>query len=168
MVGRSHVTVENFHVEAGKVEEFARAVHDDNPVHRSEATAHAAGNPTIPAPLTFTRTDRFPRYCPPHLKDSPRRGFGLGFDRERTVHGEQEYEFDRPVYVGDTLTGTTTLTDVFQKEGSRGGLMTFAVLETEYRDKAGNRVLVARQTRIELAGESDERRERNDGGESDG
>lgn len=155
MVGRSVVTVEDLRIEAGKVEEFARAVHDDNPVHRDEEAAAAAGLFGIVAPLTFTRTAWFPRYRPDHLEGGPRRGFDLGFDRGRTVHGEQAYEFDRPVVVGDVLTGTTTLTDVYRKEGVRGGSMTFAVLETDFHDESGDRVIGVRQTRIELAPETD-------------
>lgn len=38
-VGKSEVRVEGFTIEAGKVEEFARAVKSDDPVHRDEATA---------------------------------------------------------------------------------------------------------------------------------
>lgn len=155
LVGTSKITVEDFHVEAGKVEEFARAIEDDNPVHRSQEAADQQGFSAIPAPLTFSRVSVFPRYQPDGDTD-----FDLGFDRQQTVLGEREFEFERPLYVGDTLTGTTTLTDVFQKEGSRGGLMTFAVLETEYRDQGGELVATERTTKIETAdlsgGESDD------------
>jgi acyl dehydratase len=60
MVGQSVVTVEGLTVEAGKVEEFARALRDDNPVHRSETTATERDHHAIPAPLTFLRTAKFP------------------------------------------------------------------------------------------------------------
>ena len=152
MVGQSRVTVENFVVEPGKVEEFARAIDDRNPVHRSEEAAEERGFDAVPAPLTFTRVSRFPRYCPPDLSDADRRGFDLGFDRRYTVHGDQEYVYERPLLAGDTLTGTKTLVDVYRKEGGRGGTMTFAELETEYRDEEGELVLTERKTRIETAG----------------
>lgn len=158
MVGTSRVTIENLQVEAGKVEEFARAIRNDDPVYRSEEVAGERGYDAIPAPLTFTRTQMFPRYCPPELRGKKRRGFDIGFDQRYTVHGEHEYEYERPIYVGETLTGTKTLVDVFQKEGGRGGLMTFAILETEYHTDDGELILTERQTRIETSGidESDE------------
>ena len=131
MVGTSVVTVDGFEVEGGKVEEFARAVKDDNPAHRSQEAAEAQGFDRVPAPLTYARVSSFPRY---RVVDG--RGIDLGFRREYSIHGEQSYEFERPLEVGDVLTGTTTLTDVYQREGSRGGTMTFAVLETEYRDES--------------------------------
>ncbi len=147
MVGTSVVTVDGFEVEAGKVEEFARAVRDDNPAHRSQEAAAEQGFDRVPAPLTFARVSSFPRY-----RAVDGRGIDLGFRREYSIHGEQSYEFERPLQVGDVLTGTTTLTDVYQREGSRGGTMTFAVLETEYRDESDELVVVDRATAIETAG----------------
>ncbi|MFC7318664.1 FAS1-like dehydratase domain-containing protein [Halomarina halobia] len=150
LVGTSVVTAEDLTVEAGKVEEFARAIGDDNPVYREEAVAADRGYDAVPAPLTFTRTTLFPRYRPAGVDSY--RGFDLGFDPEYSVHGEQAYEFERPLLVGDVLTGTTTLTDVFRRDGSRGGTMTFAVLETEYRDADGELVVTEEATIIETGG----------------
>lgn len=147
MVGTSVVTVEGFEIEAGKVEEFARAVKDDNPAHRSRAAASEQGFDSIPAPLTYARVSDFPRY-----RAVEGRGIDIGFERAYSIHGEQTYEFERPLKVGDVLTGTTTLTDVYQRDGSRGGTMTFAVLETEYRDDDGELVVTDRATVIETAG----------------
>lgn len=156
LVGTSVVTVEEFEIEAGKVEEFARAVHDDDPVYRDEEVAKERGFDGIPAPLTFERVSAFPRY-----RTVEKYGIDLGFQEEYTIHGEQAYEYERPVVVGDVLTGTTTLTDVYERNGNRGGTMTFAVLETEYTDEDGELVLTARSTAIETAaaiggGEDDE------------
>lgn len=41
---------------------------------------------------------------------------------------------DQPLYVGDVLSGETTLLDVYQKEGRHGGTITFADLETASDD----------------------------------
>jgi hypothetical protein len=152
MVGKSRVTVEDFTVESGKVEEFARASRIADPVHRSLEEAQQAGFENIPAPLTFTRIKKLPQFCPPELEGETRRGFDVGFDRKHSVHGEQEYYYERPLYVGETLTGTTTLVDAFQKEGRRGGKMTFVILETEYRTDDAELVLTDRLTRIETSG----------------
>ena len=145
IVGESVTTVEEFVVEAGKVEEFARAVGDDDPVYRDPEVAAARGFEAVPAPLTFVRTTDFPRY-------RTGEGVELGFRHEHTLHGEQAYEYDRPLVVGDTLTGETAVVNAYERDGSRGGTMTFAEVETEYRDASGERVLVSRATAIETGG----------------
>lgn len=150
MVGETHHVVENFEIEAGKVEEFARAVKDDNPAHRKEQAATEQGFGAVPAPLTFTRTAYFPRYRPEGVDEM--RPFDLGFYREYSVHGEQEYEFERPLEVGDVLSGEVTLTDVYEREGSRGGKMTFAEYELKYYDQNDEHVLTVRSTSIETGG----------------
>ena len=147
LVGTSVVTVEEFEIEAGKVEEFARAVKDDDPIHRDETAATERGFERIPAPLTFERVSMFPRY-----RTVEKYGIDLGFQEEYTIHGEQAYEYERPMMVGDVLTGETTLVDVYERDGNRGGTMTFAVLETEYTDQDGDLVLTARSTAIETPG----------------
>lgn len=154
IVGETHRVVEDLVVEAGKVDEFARAVGDDNPAHCDARAAVRQGFDAIPAPLTFTRTAYFPRYRPEGVTDI--RPFDLGFDPARRVHGEHEFEFDRPVVVGDVLSGTISLVDVFQREGSRGGPMTFAVYELVYRDQDDECVLTERWTSIETGRPIDE------------
>lgn len=153
-VGESRTTVVDFSVERGKVEEFARAVYDRNPAHRDAAAARELGFDAVPAPLTFTRTSYFQRYRPPgvdvHL------GFDLGLDQDHLVHGEQSYEFVRPVTVGDTLSGETFLEDVYQREGGRGGTLTFVVLRTEYRDEDDDLVQAETNVRIETEGAIDD------------
>ena len=159
LVGETRLTVEEFVVERGKVAEFARAVHDPADVYLDERAAVDAGYETIPAPPTFVRTAYFPRYRP----DDTGQGLGfhedLGFHQPRTVHGEQRYEYDRPLLVGDELTGRTTLEDVFERDGRRGGTLTFAVLRTDFTDTAGEHVLSDWNTRIEtgqaIEGESE-------------
>lgn len=148
LIGQSVQTVEDFAIERGKVAEFARAVKDPCPLFHDADAAAAAGYPAIVAPPTFTRV----AYYPHNRADDgePNFGFDLGFDRSRTVHGEQEYEYARPVYVGDELSGTTTLTDVYERDGSDGTTLTFAVLETVYRTESDERVVTERRTRIEI------------------
>lgn len=150
VVGTTRKNVEGLHVEAGKVTEFARAVGDDNPAHYNEAAAATQGFDEIPAPLTFVRTAYFPRYRPAGVDEF--RPFDLGFRREDTLHGEQAFEFERPLEVGDTLHGEITFTDLYQKHGSHGGPMTFAEFEIRYYDEADDLVVTERQTIIETDG----------------
>ncbi|WP_407934087.1 FAS1-like dehydratase domain-containing protein [Halocatena halophila] len=147
-VGDSVVTVEEFAVTAGKVAEFSRAITDPNPVFLDESAAGERGHDRMPAPPTFTRVSTFTRYRPPN---TPEYGIELGFDPERLLHGEQSYEYERPVRVGDVLSGTSTLTDVYRRDGRRGGTMTFAELETSFTDQHGEHVLTECSTTIETA-----------------
>lgn len=148
-VGDKCVTVKNLRIEAGKVAEFAEAIGDDDPIYRDGDVAEQRGFERIPAPLTFTRTAYFSRYRPDGV-DNLTLGFDLGFDENRTIHGEQAYEFERTPTVGDLLTGTTTLSDVFQRDRADDSTMTFAVLETEYRDQDESTVMTVESTRIEM------------------
>lgn len=150
LVGTSVETVTDLRVDRSKVDEFATTLRNDDPIYRDHDAADERGYETIPAPMIFTRIAYFDRYRPGDIGNDL--GFDLGFDPDNVLHGEQAYEFERPLYVGDRLTGTTTLTDVRQSEGGRGGTMTFAVYETEYYDEDDELVLTERVTRIETGG----------------
>jgi hydroxyacyl-ACP dehydratase HTD2-like protein with hotdog domain len=71
----------------------------------------------------------------------------LGLDFMTLVHGEQEFEYVRPVRAGETLTLTGRIADVYEKTGSSGTL-DFVVLETEACDATGARVFFSRNTLI--------------------
>jgi hydroxyacyl-ACP dehydratase HTD2-like protein with hotdog domain len=60
------------------------------------------------------------------------------------LHGEEEFEYHRPIVVGDVLVGEGVLTDIYEKE-SKGRTMTFVVIETVWRDDAtGDKVVTER------------------------
>src|SRR5262249_32677266 len=138
-IGRKGEPV-TMHVERGKIREFARAIKDDDPLYWDEAHAQREAGGIMP-PVTFLQTAT-------HWDDGRGRP-RLPFDLKRTLHREQEYEFLAPIHVGDVLTAVSTIVDVYEKPGKRGGSMTFAVTETEYRNQAGTLVARARQVGIE-------------------
>lgn len=153
MVGRSVETVEGLRVEPGKVEEFARAITDENPIYRDASIAESRGFDGVAAPLTFTRTADFPRYRPAEF--AGKFGFDLGFSPTSTLHGEQEYKFHRPLSAGDVLSATATLQDVYRRTSGRGGEMTFAVIEEVFEDGDSDPVVTVRSTYIETNGVSE-------------
>ena len=110
-----------FTVETGKVREFARAI----------------GTPHDDVPLTFT-------VVAGHYRDARAAVERLGLDIRRVVVGEVEWEYERPVVVGDALHGRRV---VAGRRESRG--MTFVTLETEFRDGAGKVALRQREVLIE-------------------
>ena len=52
------------------------------------------------------------------------------------VHGEQEFELLKPIFVGDVLTWTQRIADIHEKAGARGGTMKFAMVEGNYSQSA--------------------------------
>jgi hypothetical protein len=126
-----------FTVEAGKVREFARAVFDTS--RQGDA---APPPPTFPVCVTAAFIETLV-------------GDILKLDRRRTVHGEQEYEYARPLRVGDRLLCRGRIAEDYVKEGRRGGRMRFVVAEVEMRDAAtGELVLRERSTAIETSAEA--------------
>jgi acyl dehydratase len=129
-------------VEFGKIREFARAIKDDNPLYFDEAHAKREAGGVMPPP-TFTMTQAF--------WEGPESRIELDLDLRRVLHGEQEFEYVKPVYAGDVLTGQGRISAVEKRPGKRGGEMTLVTLETEYKNQKGEVCLYARSTIIETA-----------------
>jgi acyl dehydratase len=132
----------SFGVEAGKVQEFARAIQDPAPRYRDAAAAAAEGFEGVPAPLTFT-------VVAGHHRDAAAAVRRLGLDIARVVVGEVEWRYERPVLAGERLDGRRVVADVRRREGGRGGAMTLVTLETEFRDEAGEVAVRQREVLIE-------------------
>lgn len=126
-------------VERGKIAEFARAVQNSSDAYTAEG---AVAPPTFPQSMALWRA-REPR---------PDSGTGRGgLDMRRVLHGEQEFEYVRPLRAGDVLTASSHVKDRFEKEGKRGGTMTFIVSETVFRDQDGEIVAYSRGTTIQTS-----------------
>lgn len=139
------------HVERGPVQAFADAVTDPNPIYHDLEAARAAGFSSIPAPPTFTfaaaNWGAFPEDQPP----DPTGGSdpmaevmgGLMAEGGLILHGEQEFEYHKPVEVGMTLHHEGRVVDLYTKE-SKGKVMTFLVVENVFRDDDGEPVVTER------------------------
>ena len=127
-------------VELGKIREFARATKSTNPAY-----VGAPGDAPV-SPGTFLITAAF--WQPPEANPwstIPR-------NLERLLHGEQEFTFTgEPPRAGTQLTGVSRIDRVYEKEGGRGGTMTFTETVTEFRDQDGALVAEARSTSIETS-----------------
>jgi acyl dehydratase len=137
-------------VERGPVSAFARAVKDSNPVYQDARSAKAAGFADIPAPPTFPFAMPYWGVFPelqeglepvgpnPLWKVMGKLGPGL------ILHGEQEFEYHRPVAVGDVLRGEDVIAEVYERETEKA-VMTFVVTETKWTDvNTGEAVVTAR------------------------
>jgi acyl dehydratase len=125
----------SFTVERDKVNQFARAVGETDPIFTDPEVAKAAGYPEQVAPLTFATVLQMAAsgYV---VNDQD-----LHLDYTRVVHGEQEFEYARPLFVGDTLTAVPRVRDIYSK-----GPNEFLVIEAEIKDPSGKTVVVSRST----------------------
>lgn len=124
-----------YEVTSDSIREFADAIGDPNPIYRDEVAAQNAGEKTIIAPPTYLTKLNFV-YGPQMLADPE-----LGLNYAMVVHGEQEYEYVRPVRAGDMLVAKPRIADIFAK-GRNEFLITEATIETQ----DGEKVAVARST----------------------
>lgn len=67
----------------------------------------------------------------------------LGLDLSRVLHGEQAYEWARPIEAGEVLTAEATIEQVRAK-----GAVELLTLRTDLRDAAGRIVVVGRSTLV--------------------
>ena len=105
-VGRSYVAPETYEVSRVKIREFAAAIGDNNPVFRDPEAARAAGYPDVIAPPTFPIVFTLSG-AGEALRDPE-----LGLNFAMVVHGEQRFEYTRPIYAGDVLNCTSTITEI--------------------------------------------------------
>ncbi len=68
----------------------------------------------------------------------------LALDFRKVVHGSQEYEFHRPLRIGETVMIHARITSIRQKGGNG-----FLALEMQFNGADGETVAIARSTMIE-------------------
>jgi acyl dehydratase len=122
-------------VEADRVTQFAEAIGEEDPRFREADAARAEGHPGQLAPPTFPTVVQILASAQVVLDQE------LGLDYSRVVHGEQEFEWRRPIAVGDLLRATPRIADIYAK-----GPNEFLVIESEISDPGGEVVCVSRAT----------------------
>lgn len=124
-----------FTVDRAHVLAFCDAIGEEAPVFRSAEAAAAAGYQEQLAPPTFVAAMQ------PMVSGQVVLDPDLGLNYAMVVHGEQEYEWTRPVRVGDVLTTVPRIADVYAR-----GSNEYLVIESDLRDAAGETVAVVRST----------------------
>ncbi len=143
-------------IERGPVANFATAVCDDSELYKDPRAALAAGLSGIPVPPTYPfAMDRWGAFQELQPDDNdPVKVYRQLFTQlgpGLILHGEQAFEYHRPIHVGDVLEGEAVLVDVYAKE-SKGHVMTFAVTETTWTDNGTREpVLTSRSNLIHRA-----------------
>ncbi|HSD48397.1 MAG TPA: MaoC family dehydratase N-terminal domain-containing protein [Actinomycetota bacterium] len=104
--------------------------------------ARAVGEGEDSVPPTFVTAPEFAAGLTQVIGDAD-----LGLDLSRVLHGEQEYEWRRPVRPGDVLDVTSTIESIRAKGGRE-----FLTLRTEMRDAEDDLVVVARSSLLVQGG----------------
>ena len=126
-------------IERGPVRVFAEALGDTDDVYQQD---EAPVPPTFPFVMSYWGS--FGTGGAAGLPIERLRGPGRAI-----LHGEQAFEYHRWPEVGDVLEGTTTITDVYEKERSNGGKLEFYVTETTWRNEKSSEPIVT--TKFTLA-----------------
>lgn len=134
LIGKRYQEV-SFEVTREDVVAFAEAIGERDPIYRDAESARAAGFAEQVAPPTFVTKMQIMTSGQAVVDQE------LGLDYTRVVHGEQSYEWRRPVFVGDVLSATPRIADIYAKNANE-----FLVVETEIRDADGATVVIARST----------------------
>ena len=102
LVGKQYPP-QTYEVGREKIREFASAVGDGNPACHAVDAAKALGHRDLVAPPTFAVVvTRGPQLS---VIDDPE----LGLDFSRVVHGDQKFQFTRPIVAGEVLHTTASV-----------------------------------------------------------
>lgn len=140
-VGRTYASKSSYEVSRVKIREFAAAIGDGNPIYRDRDAAQAAGHPDVVAPPTFPIV--FSLQSGGEALADPELGLNLAM----VVHGEQRFEYVRPIYAGDELVTSSTITDI--RSAGRNELLT---VRSDISTVAGEPVCTTYNTIVERGG----------------
>jgi acyl dehydratase len=101
----------SFEVEAARIDQYARAVGEENPIYHDAEAAKAAGFRGQVAPPMFCVVYSAPALGPAILDPE------VGMNLPAMVHGGQEFEWSEPVCAGDVITTTATCKEIREQDG---------------------------------------------------
>jgi acyl dehydratase len=140
-LGRTFPAADPYEVSRIKIAEFADAIGDPNPLYRDRAAAQDAGYPDVIAPPTFAIVISMAGSA------SAVADPGLGLNYAMVVHGEQRFEYARPLAAGDVVTAQATISDI--RDAGRNAMLS---TRTEIRTVEGEHVCTAHSTLVERGG----------------
>jgi acyl dehydratase len=114
VLARLDFPIVNYEVAREKIGEYVAAIGDRNPLHRDLAAAHAAGYRDTIAPPTFAAV--FAMLPFRRALADPDWVARSTIDPAKILHGEQSFEFQRPIMPGDKLLVQCIVRDVERKK----------------------------------------------------
>lgn len=105
-------------IERTRLQFFAKAIGETDPVYTDVTAAREAGYPDLPAPPTFLFAAELDSGAIDLLLER------LEIPLPKLLHGEQSFSYHRPACVGDTVTVRSVIQDIYDK---RNGALEFVV-----------------------------------------
>ena len=105
-------------IERSRLQFFAKAIGETDPVYTDAAAARDAGYLDLPAPPTFLFAAELDSGASDRLLAD------LGIPLSNLLHGEQGFSYHKPACVGDTVTVRSAITDIYDK---KNGALEFVV-----------------------------------------
>jgi acyl dehydratase len=140
-VGKTFPPSTPYEISRVKLAEFADAIGDRNPLYCDRAAAIEAGFPDVIAPPTF------PIVISMASSGQAMADPDLNLNYAMVVHGEQRFEYLRPLHAGDVVTAQVTIADI--REVGRNSVMTTT---TRISTVDGEHVCTAHATLVERGG----------------
>jgi acyl dehydratase len=140
-IGRSFPSGPPYEVSRVKIAEFADAIGDPSPLFRDRAAAQAAGFRDVIAPPTFAVVISMAGAAA--AVGDP----GLGLNYAMVVHGEQRFEYARPLMAGDVVVSQSTISDI--RDAGRNAMLSTT---TQISTVDGEHVCTATSTLVERGG----------------
>ena len=132
IVGKTYPPLQPYLVGREKVREFAQAVQSSSEANLDPDAAQGPGFSDVVAPPTFTVI--LQERALQLLLEDPE----AGIDYSRIVHGDQSFDYSRPIVAGDELHASVTVTKV----QSLGG-HSMVTSETRVNDADGQHLVTA-------------------------
>lgn len=118
-------------IERSRLQFFAKAIGETNPIYTDAAAARAAGYADLPAPPTFLFAAELDSGVSEQLLAD------MQIPIAKLLHGEQSFTYHRPACVGDTVTVRSSVTDIYDK---KNGALEFVVKTSQATNQQGEPV----------------------------
>lgn len=118
-------------IERSRLQFFAKAIGEIDAVYTDTSAARDAGYPDLPAPPTFLFAAELDSGAVDRLLED------LQIPLAKLLHGEQSFNYHRPACVGDTVTVSSKITDIYDK---KKGALEFVVKTSRAVNQQGELV----------------------------
>ncbi|HEY2979118.1 MAG TPA: MaoC family dehydratase N-terminal domain-containing protein [Burkholderiaceae bacterium] len=118
-------------IERSRLQFFAKAIGETDPIYTDQAAARDAGYPDLPAPPTFLFAAELDSGASERLLAD------LQIPIAKLLHGEQSFSYHRPACAGDTVTVRSTVSDIYDK---KNGALEFVVKTSRATNQQGELV----------------------------
>src|SRR3990167_4940088 len=118
-------------IERSRLQYFAKAIGETDPIYTDAAAAQAAGYPDLPAPPTFLFAAELDSGAAFRLLED------LQIPIAKLLHGEQSFSYHKPACAGDTVTVRSTVSDIHDK---KNGALEFVVKTSRATNQQGELV----------------------------